>query len=182
MLDRLAQNWVYGGVLFAPVLLVLIPVFGLSTPGTLCLLALVVYMVHQYEEHDDDRFARFMNGLFGPNRAGLTQLEIMIINVVGVWVFLALGTIATETLHAGWALFAAYLLLINGLSHIGQAARLKGYNPGLWTAIVLFLPLSAVLFIRLAGTATLVHHVVSAGIVVALHLAIVARGGRARAP
>ncbi len=38
-------------------------------------------------------------------------------------------------------LAAPYLAIVNGLLHIGGALHGRRYNPGLWTSILLFLPL-----------------------------------------
>ncbi len=35
-----------------------------------------------------------------------------------------------------------YLPLVNALGHIGQGLVLRRYNPGLWTSILLFLPVA----------------------------------------
>ena len=58
MFARLISNWVYGGCLAGLLLLLLTPVLVHSWPVSLVttFLCLPVYMVHQYEEHDNDRF------------------------------------------------------------------------------------------------------------------------------
>ena len=172
LLSRLAENWVYGGVLAAPIPLILLPFLDISAPGQGVVLALVVYMLHQYEEHDDDRFRRFVNVLFGPARRGLTSLDVMLINVIGVWALLLATLVLTERVAPGWAAIAACLLAVNGLAHVGQGLALRRYNPGLMTAVVLFLPLAAILFSRIAGVASVAQHLASAGLIVALHAAI----------
>jgi hypothetical protein len=52
MLDRLRDNWVYGGFLAALMLLALTPILESGWPLALLLiwLQLPVYMLHQYEE------------------------------------------------------------------------------------------------------------------------------------
>ncbi len=56
MLNRLFDNWVYGGFLAAFILLALTPFLsgGWSLALLLIWLHLPVYMLHQYEEHDAD--------------------------------------------------------------------------------------------------------------------------------
>ena len=67
MLHRLISYWVYGGVLAGILLLVLAPLLlrGWSTPLAATFLLLPAYMVHQYEEHDQDRFRLFFNETIG---------------------------------------------------------------------------------------------------------------------
>ena len=63
MFARLIANWVYGGFLAGLLLLLLTPVLVHSWPVSLVttLLCLPLYMIHQYEEHDNDRFRLFVN-------------------------------------------------------------------------------------------------------------------------
>ena len=67
MFARLIANWVYGGFLAGLLLLLLTPVLVHSWPVSLVttFLCLPVYMVHQYEEHDNDRFRLFVNQKIG---------------------------------------------------------------------------------------------------------------------
>jgi Protein of unknown function with HXXEE motif len=172
--SRLAENWVYGGTLAAPILLVLLPFLEVSAAGRAVVLALVAYMLHQYEEHDDDRFRRFVNTHLGPARRGLTTVDVLIINVIGVWAVLLATLWLTEAAAPGWAAIAAWLLLVNALAHIGQGLAFRRYNPGLATAVVLFVPLSVILLTTIAEAASLGQHLISAGLILALHAAIVA--------
>jgi hypothetical protein len=63
MFARLIANWVYGGFLAGLLLLLLTPVLvhSWAAPLVATFLCLPVYMVHQYEEHDKDRFRLFVN-------------------------------------------------------------------------------------------------------------------------
>jgi len=47
------------------------------------------------------------------------------------------------TAGVGFGLVAVYLVILNGLIHAVQEVISRGYNPGLGTAIILFLPLGA---------------------------------------
>ena len=71
MLDRLLRHWVYATPPMALLLLGLYPFLAAKVPLPL-FLALPVYMLHQYEEHDANRFAVFLNGMMGSNHAGLS--------------------------------------------------------------------------------------------------------------
>lgn len=173
---RLQANWVYGGALAGIVLLALTPLLTAGWPQVemLVFLALPVYMLHQLEEHDDDRFRRFVNEVIGKGREVLSVAAVFVINVGGVWGTMAATLWPMRTVSPGWGLIGAYLLLVNALLHIVQAVALRRSNPGLVTAVVLFLPLGAAAFAGLAGAASPVQHAVSLGLVIALHGAIVA--------
>jgi hypothetical protein len=87
MLTRLRDNWVYGGFLAALMLLALTPVLASRWSVALLLiwLQLPAYMLHQYEEHDDDRFRRFVNATIGNGEDVLTRFDTFVINIAGVW-------------------------------------------------------------------------------------------------
>lgn len=61
MLQRLISNWVYGGALAGVLLFALSPLLLAYWPPPLAatFLLLPAYMIHQFEEHDHDRFRRF---------------------------------------------------------------------------------------------------------------------------
>ena len=65
MLDRLIKNWVYGGALAGALLLLLAPTLTHGWPVALraTFWMLPIYMLHQYEEHDKDRFRLAINRL-----------------------------------------------------------------------------------------------------------------------
>jgi hypothetical protein len=100
-------------------------------------------MLHQYEEHDNDRFRRFVNSNFGKGKEILSPLAVLLINVPGVWGVIAIAFWLAALLNPGYGLIAAYLLLLNAVIHIGSAAFLRGYNPGLVTGVLFFVPLGA---------------------------------------
>lgn len=188
MMDRLYRHWVYGGFLAGILLLVLTPV--LAAQWTLAMLAvflqLPVYMIHQYEEHDANRFADFVNTVIGGGREVLPAPAVFVINIPGVWGVNALSIWLAATLSLGYGLIGVYLTLVNAIVHIAQAIRMRRYNPGLVTAIVLFVPLAVWSLFTIHGTgdATLFHHLLGLGLAVLLHALIVAyvlsRHGRAQ--
>lgn len=169
MLARLFQNWAYATPPIALLLVGLYPFIGQAIAFPV-FLSLPVYMIHQYEEHDGDRFAIFLNGMMGSERKGLSPADVWIINVIFVW-FLLLGAFYAASFSAGWGVLAAYLLAINGVVHIAWAIAFKSYNPGLWTSIALFLPLAMWIFLTVPASAVI--HIVSALIVIVLHAAII---------
>jgi hypothetical protein len=177
MFARLIANWVYGGFLAGLLVLLLTPVLVPSWPATLVatFLCLPVYMVHQYEEHDNDRFRLFVNQKIGKGRAGLSPLAVFVINVPGVWGVVGISVALAATANVGFGLVAVYLILLNGMIHVVQAVISRGYNPGLGTAITFFLPLGAygIAAIQRAGGGTFLMHMTGAAAAIGIHVAII---------
>ncbi|MEM9236846.1 MAG: HXXEE domain-containing protein [Verrucomicrobiota bacterium] len=168
MINRLFQYWVYATPPIALLLIGLYPFLEESIALPL-FLSLPVYMIHQYEEHDDNQFADFLNGLMGAEKKGLSPAHVWIINVVFVW-FLLLATFYLTELSSNLGVLAAYLLAINGFVHVAWAVAFRRYNPGLWTSLILFLPLAVWIFAAIP--ASLAIHATSAILIVILHAAI----------
>ncbi|MEM6914890.1 MAG: HXXEE domain-containing protein [Pseudomonadota bacterium] len=133
-------------------------------------LSLPVYMLHQYEEHDADRFRNAVNAMLGEGHQGLSYNAVWVVNVVFVW-FLLLAVFWLAQSTPAWGLVAAYLMLINAAVHIIAAARTRTYNPGLTTSVLLFVPVSFWIFAEVPGS--FLQHLASAGIILALHAGIV---------
>jgi hypothetical protein len=174
---RLFGNWVYGGTLSGVLLLALLPLLTAGWPETLRLtfLFLPLYMLHQYEEHDADRFRLFFNASIGGGREVLTLAAVFVINVPGVWGVIALATYLSAWVAQGFGLIAVYLAVINALAHVGQAVLLRRYNPGLVTAMAVFLPVGVYTIDRFdaAGAGGWAWQAAGIGSAVAIHLAIV---------
>ncbi|MEM0966088.1 MAG: HXXEE domain-containing protein [Verrucomicrobiota bacterium] len=168
MIARLFQNWVYATPPLALLLIGLYPFIEMSIALPL-FLSLPVYMIHQYEEHEDNRFVDFLNGLVGTDKKGLSPSDVWIINVIFVW-FLLLATFYLTKESSSWGVLAAYLLAINGFVHVVWAVAFRKYNPGLWTSSILFLPLAVWIFASIPATP--VVHATSAILIVVLHAAI----------
>ncbi len=170
-------NWVYGGFLAGVLLLLLAPVLVRSWPPALiaCFLCLPVYMLHQYEEHDNDRFRQFVNRTAGGKEV-LSQRAVFVINVPGVWGIIGVSLCLAAAVDLGYALIAVYLVAVNGLIHIAHTLIFRRYNPGLGTAILLFLPLSAygIREVQLAGAGTIAMHATGLLAAIGIHAVIVA--------
>jgi hypothetical protein len=178
MLDRLAKNWVYGGALAGVLLLLLAPVLlrGWSAVETATFLCLPIYMLHQLEEHDEDRFRRFVNAKLGGGAEVLTTRVVFIVNIPGVWGVIAASLWLCAKVNAGFGLIAGYLVLVNAVVHVMPALVMRRYNPGLVTAIVLFVPLGAycVYATGQAGVGTAGMHIVGVMFAIAIHVALIA--------
>ena len=104
---------------------------------------LVIYFVHQIEEHLwPGGFRQFADAhIFhsGNDDWPVDMGGVALVNIGLVWLPVALGVAFPDTLRwvgLGWV----GLTLINGIIHIVTTIRLRIYNPGLVTGIVLFLP------------------------------------------
>lgn len=144
MMSRIYSNWVYGGLLAGLSMLLLMPLLTIGWPSQLKLyyLTLPIYMLHQYEEWDGDRFRIFLNNHLEHGENLLTHKAGFVINIFGVWGVIILSLYLAFYINPGFGLIATYLVLVNALVHILAAFVLRAYNPGLITAIVLFIPLS----------------------------------------
>ena len=184
MLARLIANWVYGGFLAGLLLLLLAPVLvhSWAAPLVATFLCLPVYMLHQYEEHDNDRFRLFVNQKIGKGRVGLSPLAVFVINVPGVWGLVGMALALAATVNVGFGLVAVYLVILNGLIHVVQAVISRGYNPGLGTAIALFIPLGGygIAAIHQAGGAGFLMHMTGAVAAIGIHVAIIVHVMRRR--
>jgi len=184
MLNRLITNWVYGGFLAGLLLLMLAPVVVHDWPPSLVatFLCLPVYMLHQYEEHDNDRFRLFINKTVGEGRDVLSHLAVFIINVPGVWGVVGISIWLAATVNIGFGLIATYLLIVNGLFHILHAIIFRAYNPGLGTAIAAFIPFGtyALITIQRSGGGMIVMHATGAVVAIGIHASIIVHVFRKR--
>ncbi len=170
------SNWVIGAAFTCIVLLALSPLFlkGWSMLMALTFLCFPGYLLHQCEEHARDRFRLFFNKTIGSGREILSPLFIFLVNVPIVWGVIILSLYGAVFFSPGWSLIAAYLVLINGLTHLGHALIFRTYNPGLVTALVLFLPLGSFMLYTLhsAGEGTWANHAIGLSTSLAIHAAI----------
>lgn len=143
--DWLAGHWVVGAGFMAAALLALVPLLAatLTLPLVLIFLHSPAYMIHQVEEHTGDRFRAFANGRIFGGREGLTTNAVLVINLPVVWGLNLAAFYAAFALAPGLGLIAPYAMLVNAFTHLGARVNFGSYNPGVITAAVLFVPLSA---------------------------------------
>jgi hypothetical protein len=125
-------------------------------------MALIVYQLHQFEEHGIDlmgqyyAFGPYVNNIIGgfvgcptvSKDCPLNVENIFYINMVMVWLPLLVSAHIAERRPFLAACFIS-ILPVNALAHIGVALVHQEYNPGLFTAVMLFLPFSFFYYRRL---------------------------------
>ena len=155
----LLEHWMKLGVFMAPFLLFIAFAFRSERQSEvdaqiLSLLLLITYIAHQFEEHWIDlygnsyAFKPFLNAMLLERLGGddgsaevLSDAGVFVINTSLVWLVGALAIWrAPENVFP--ALCMAAVVLVNAFSHIAAALFSGAYNPGLLTAVVLFLPAS----------------------------------------
>jgi hypothetical protein len=146
MLSRLAANWQKA----LPLLSVLgiaawIALFRHDPTSERALFAalLVIYFMHQIEEHLwPGGFRQFTDARIfhsGDDNWPVNIDGVALVNTAYVWLPIGLAVAFPQALR--WVALAwVGLTLINGIIHVVSTLRLRIYNPGLVTAIVLFLP------------------------------------------
>lgn len=176
-LTWLDSNWPFAGTIAAAFLACLLPLVVSAWPAglTLTYLLLLVYLVHQVEEHLRDRFRRFINERVAGGADALTPRATMWINVGAVWLLSAAVLLLAGLVDVGFGLILIYTTLLNAVLHIVMAGVLRGYNPGLWTAAALFVPFGtwALVVVARANGLGLAGHLVGLAVAVLVHAAIV---------
>lgn len=169
--EQVVAHWVVAALLCPLVFAAIAPAsfrfMPLESFATLALLP--VYMAHQVEEHTGDRFRLWVNARAGAET--LTPAAVAVINLPGVWGVILAAFLLGGFVDPGWGLIAAYLVLVNALVHVVAAVVLRGYNPGLVSAVGLLLPGAAVAFAVIPAAP--LHHAVGLGVALAIHAAIV---------
>lgn len=146
LLSGIASNWQRSLPYLAVIGIIIWIALFRSDPQSeraLWLGLLVIYMLHQTEEHLwPGGFRQFTNAhVFksGSDNWPVDISGVALINIGYVWLPVGLAILYPDTLRwigLGWI----GLTLINALTHIVSTIRLRIYNPGLVTSIVLFLP------------------------------------------
>ncbi len=171
----LIREWPYATLFAAGFLLAMTPFLERAgLPFLLIWLQLPIYMVHQFEEHDQDRFRKFANQVVAGGREAFTPAAIFVINSAGVWGVDLLAIYLAYYVNPAFGLAAIYLALVNAAGHVLAALVLRRYNPGLWTALALFLPLGgwALVVVSAASHASWQVHALALAAAVAIHALI----------
>lgn len=108
------------------------------TEETIFWLVLAVSAIHVVEEYTGG-WVRFVNSFHNPIRH-TTMGAFYLVN--GIFILLCALAALLNASFIIFSLSIAALLFINALIHIGGTVKLKRYNPGVITAVLLYLPLS----------------------------------------
>jgi hypothetical protein len=182
LLPAIAANWQKALPILAGLGIVAwLAVFHADPGGERALFAalLVIYMLHQIEEHLwPGGFRQFTNAQVfksGDDNWPVDVDGVALVNIGYVWLPIGAAVVFPDALRwvgLGWV----GLTLINGLSHIASSIRFRCYNPGLVTSIVLFLPFTLWMLARGAESgaysAAEIAVIVLAGVV--LHVPVAA--------
>ncbi len=170
-------EWPYAAAFAAAVLLVLAPLWWEATSAALGLvyLQLPVYMLHQLEEHRGDAFRRFVNQRLAGGREALTRQATFVINSAGVWGVDLVSLWLAYEVDLAFGLIAVYLTAANALVHIAGAIAMRAYNPGLATAVALFVPISiwGAIEVSDASGAGVGYQLLAIGLAIGVHAAII---------
>ena len=181
--DFLAEHWMKVGTYAGP--FILLTFFSSRTQQTdsvlsdiklMAVFLLVAYIIHQFEEHWIDLLGRqyafygdvnqmLLDVLNTPDIAvgPLTPESIFFINTSLVWLIGAIAIWRSPD-HLFPSLAMAGITLVNGMSHIALGIAKQSYNPGLLTAVVLFLPLAIAFYRNVLTTNSAVKEQVIASI------------------
>jgi hypothetical protein len=177
MQQWLNRHWVGAALCMAILLALLMPILAQKWSSA-CLLIfamLPAYMFHQVEEHTGDRFRVFVNQHVFHGVEALSPLAVLWINLPGVWGVGLLSIYAASFFSIGWGLSIVYLVLVNAVAHIVAAILWREYNPGLWTALILFVPLGTLALLQVTRVPGVegIHHAAGIAVAIGIHAAIV---------
>ena len=186
MQQWLNRHWVAAALCMAILMALLMPILAQRWPSAwlLTFAMLPAYMFHQVEEHTGDRFRVFVNQHVFHGLEALTPLAVLWINLPGVWGIGLFSIYAASFLSIGWGLSIVYLVLVNAVAHIVATILWRKYNPGLWTALILFVPVGTLALLQIARAPGVerIHHAAGITVAIGIHAAIVVctRGNAAK--
>jgi hypothetical protein len=150
-----------------------------ASEGSMFFALLVIYMLHQTEEHLwPGGFRQFTNAHVFKSGDDDWPVDIGGVALVNIgWVWLPVGAAALMPGALRWVgLGWVGLTLVNAITHIMSSVRFRIYNPGLITSIVLFVPFTvwvlAAEYARGALSGAEIAAVIALGVV--LHIPVAA--------
>ncbi|MEL6919890.1 MAG: HXXEE domain-containing protein [Pseudomonadota bacterium] len=190
--DFLVQHWMKVGTFMAPFLVLVAFSFSPSerfiNARSISLALLVAYILHQFEEHWVDIYGRgyafkpylnaFLSDLLGHAQVQelMSDASIFVINTSLVWLVGALA-VWRESEHIFAAFCMAAIVVVNAISHIGAGLISGSYNPGLLTAILIFLPIGVGAYVLLARSPSATAGLISASLIWGLAAHLIMIGG-----
>ncbi|HMQ80048.1 MAG TPA: HXXEE domain-containing protein [Ignavibacteria bacterium] len=148
MINLIYRNWAKAGLLFSLFILAYIYLINKHSMPLLekyVLLNLAFLMIHQFEEYVyPGTFKEYFNtriyNPFGFFRNKLTDKGIFWVNVILGW-GLNIAVLLFFRDNPQAVMTAIGIIFINGIMHFFTAFKTRGYNPGVVTAAIFFIPL-----------------------------------------
>jgi hypothetical protein len=105
----------------------------------------------------------------------LTPTSAFATNSIGVWGVIFVGIVLCRFVSPGYGTIATDLCLVNALTHAQLAIRRREYNPGLWTALSLFVPFggAGLYIVSALGHATIAQQITGAMVAIAIHAGLI---------
>lgn len=190
--DFLIQHWMKVGTFMAPFLVLVASGFSTSerfvNAQSISLALLVAYILHQFEEHWVDVYGRsfafkpylneFLSGLLGHTQVQelMSDTSVFVINTSLVWLVGALAVWRGDG-HIFAALCMAAIVVVNAMSHIGAGLMSGSYNPGLLTAVLVFLPVGIGAYVLLGRSPVVTPGGITASLIWGLIAHLIMIGG-----
>ncbi len=173
-------QWPAAALMSAAFLLALLPVIAAMAgwPLALVFAQFPIYLLHQGEEHLGDRFRRYANRVIGRGQEALTPDATFWINALGVWGVDLVALYLASLFGPGAGLVAGYLALVNAPLHLGPAIIRREYNPGLLTAVLLFLPAGVLCVVVSGWNAGIWPHLIGLAAALGVHAVVVVHVAR----
>ena len=120
----------------------------------------------------------FLSDLLGYTqpRELMSDMSVFVINISLVWLVGALAVWRGDE-HIFAALCMAAIVVVNAISHIGAGLMSGSYNPGLLTAVLVFLPVGIGSYVLLARSETETVGLISASLIWGLAAHLIMIGG-----
>jgi hypothetical protein len=123
--------------------------FRIQSPAVL---ALLIYLIHQFEEHAyPGGFGPFINKNIFKQKNNisydpLSPTFIFLTNSIAIWLIFLVVAFVLYQYDYRWLAIPLSIMTVNAFTHIMGALVFRKYNPGLITAVFLLLPISLYLF------------------------------------
>ena len=176
-MNFMRQHWFDIGLVLALVASISLFFTTLSAVSLVLWLSLIALFVHQFEEY---RYPGYFPGMLNlvlfasklPDRYPLNSNTALLVNVLIGWLFYALAAVFGERVI--WLGIATILVSVGNIVAHTFLFNLKGktfYNPGMITAVILFLPIALYFFFLIAqeSSATSLDWILGIGLGIALN-------------
>ncbi len=169
--DWLVKYW--SRVSFFTAIFITIPLLAFLHNIDLVLLLLwlqtPIYMLHQFEEHGNGSFKKWLNNeiLKSKGKEVLSDIHMFWINVPLAWILFPLFSYLSSV-NLVYGIWIPILFVWNSLLHVGATIIQKRYNPGFFVSLLLNIP-SGVLLLYLLNQQGILNSLnVSIGILVTI--------------